>query len=120
MRCNIYNMRNIRGEGLNKSERYDMRNIKGKGLDHGDLNKLKTHRARIIKTILLSSESRNICIPGPLTHNVPRTRKAGVSQSRGSCDCFSRSSKPAVYLGFFRVAMKWRRTLSSPSKFRKI
>jgi len=32
-RCNVYNMRNVRGEGLNDSERYDMRNIKGKGLN---------------------------------------------------------------------------------------
>ena len=37
-RCNatynfVYNMRNVRGEGLNDSEHYDMRNIKGKGLN---------------------------------------------------------------------------------------
>ena len=61
-----------------------------------------------IKSIamFLSSESRNMCIPGPLNHNVPRARKAGVSQSRGASDSLSRLSKPAVYLGFF--AMKWR------------
>jgi len=33
MQCNIYNMRNVRGEGLNDSEHYEMRNIKVKGLN---------------------------------------------------------------------------------------